>query len=238
MSSNYEDHNFVCTHEGSSMADIVFIIDCTGSMGSYFFEVKKVITNLLAKWGSDTNKFAIVGYTDHQPDHGHLPAENPIIIFPSNRSLEAGDPSSVAQFMSTMITGGGGGRYGEALIDGLLGASTLNFRKDSNRLFILVCDDSPHGDEFLGNTTHPTGCPCGTNWRSLLQTIKAAKTDFIFVKLSELLNKTVDLFQGVYGGQMIIMPLNKVEEFEAKVTKTVITNIEKNFVFSKKLRDR
>ena len=135
-----------------------------------------------------------------------------------------------------MTVGGGGPRYGEALIDGLAEANRLMFRKDTSKIYILVCDDSPHGDEFLAGTAYPAGCPCGIKWRDLLGVMKTKNVKFILVKLSELLNKTVQLFQECYGQNMIVMPLNNVSELEVKVTHTVITTIENNFVFSNKFR--
>ena len=66
--------------------------------------------------------------------------------------------------------------------------------------------------------------------------MKSNRTQFIFVKLSELLNKTVELFQNVYGDDVRIMTLNNVSEFAPKVTNSVVAIIEKSLVFSKKLR--
>ena len=66
--------------------------------------------------------------------------------------------------------------------------------------------------------------------------MKSNRTQFIFVKLSELLNKTVELFQNVYGDDVRIMTLNDVSEFAPKVTNSVVAIIEKSLVFSKKLR--
>ena len=66
--------------------------------------------------------------------------------------------------------------------------------------------------------------------------MKSNRTQFIFVKLSELLNKTVELFRNVYGNEIRIMTLNNVSEFAPKVTNTVVSIIEKSLVFSKKLR--
>ena len=56
---------------------------------------------------------------------------------------------------------GGGSNGGEAVIDGLAEANKLSFRSGSKRIYILIGDDSPHGDEFLAGTTYGNGCPCG-----------------------------------------------------------------------------
>ena len=236
LSTSYSDHEFKCTHSSSTNHDIVFIIDCTGSMSSSFPQVKKVIHNLMNKWGDESNKFAIVGYTDHSPDNGHMPSTIPVSIYPPSKRLEDGDATEAAAFINNMQASGGGGNGGEALIDGLSEANKLQFRKDTGKIYILVCDDSPHGDEFLRCSTYPRGCPCGVLWRDLLGFMKTKNVNFIFVKLSEILNKTVELFSEVYGQRMTVMPLNKVTDLEVEVTKTVNQTIEKNFVFSKKFR--
>ena len=235
-SCNYCDHNFKCVHEGASNHDIVFIVDCTGSMDSSFPQVKNVINNLVKKWGSDCNKFAFVGYTDHPPANGHFPSSNPVCTFPASKKLDDGNAIQAGKFIGNMTTGGGGGNYGEALIDGIAEANKLVFRKDSSKIYILVCDEPPHGPEFVSKTSYPAGCPCGLKWRDLLGVMKAKNVKFIFVKLSELLNKTIQVFQDYYGQNMIITPLNNVSELEVKVTNTVITTIENNFVFSNKFR--
>ena len=234
-SCSYSDHNFMCVHKESTNYDIVFIVDCTGSMGSTFPQVKKVIENLLNKWGNDTNKFAFVGYTDHYPDNGSFPIDIPVVVFPHSKNLSDGDPNKVASYIGNMTTSGGS-RPGEALIDGLAMANQLIFRNDSSKMFILICDDTPHGDEFYKGTPYPKGCPCNHQWRTLLSRMKARNVNFIFVKLSEILNKTVQLFQDYYGQHMTVMNLNSVNEIEVKITNTVMATIEKSFVFSNKLQ--
>ena len=66
--------------------------------------------------------------------------------------------------------------------------------------------------------------------------MKFNRTEFILVKLGELLNKTVELFQSVYGDEVKVMNLNEASEFAPKITNSVVAIIEKSLVFSKKLR--
>ena len=61
-------------------------------------------------------------------------------------------------------------------------------------------------------------------------------TEFILVKLGEVWNKTIDLFQSVYGDEVKVMNLNEASEFAPKITNSVVAIIEKSLVFSKKLR--
>ena len=82
-------------------------------------------------------------------------------MFPSNKHLNSGNPSDAATFIGGMEATGGGVNKGEAVIDGLAEANKLSFRSGSKRIYILIGDDSPHGDEFLAGTTYGNGCPCG-----------------------------------------------------------------------------
>lgn len=234
MSLVYSDHDFRCDHPRFSFYNIVFIVDCTGSMSSYFSGVQHVIRELISKWGSESNKFAFVGYTDHSPDNGILPASDPVCVFPSSKNLIDGDGSSVINFINGMKCSGGGGMLGEALIDGLAAANKLQFQKDSSKIYVLIADDSPHGDEFLAGTTYPSGCPCGIKWRDLLQFMKNQDVDFLFVKLSSYLNKTAELFSTYYGKKITVMPLNGVSEFKIQVLNKVSQTMETNFAFTNK----
>ena len=235
-SFDYSEHKFNCVHKESINHDIIFIVDCTGSMRESFPQVKNVINNIFEKWGNEQNKFAVVGYTDHHPHNGHFPKNNHVSIFPPSKKLDDGNAAGAANFIGNMETGGGGDNYGEALIDGLAEANNLMFRKDSSKIYIVVCDDSPHGPEFSSKTEYPEGCPCGHKWTDLLGVMKIKNVKFIFVKLAERLNKTIKVFQESYGHNMTVMHLNDVRELGFKVTDTVMLTIENNYVFSTKLR--
>ena len=237
LSNNYCDHDFPCQHTEPNFNDIVFIVDCTGSMGDAFLEVHKVIADLIDKWGHYTNRFAFVGYTEHFPNNGDFPKENPVRVFPYSKQLEDGIGPKVADFIGNMKTSGGS-RPGEALIDGLAEANKLQFRYGSFRMYILICDDTPHGDEFVKGSPYPNGCPCGYKWKDLLDFMKANNSYFIFVRLNELLNTTVELFKQYYGVNFKAIPLNGFEGIASNVFNTVSQKIENNFVFSNKLRNK
>ena len=78
--------------------------------------------------------------------NAHYPAENPIGIFPPSKIMDLGIPNEAIEFINGMVADGGGIKLGEAMIDGLNGANSLIFRKESKRVYILVGDDTPHGD--------------------------------------------------------------------------------------------
>ena len=47
-----------------------------------------------------------------------------------------------------MIARGGGKIGGEAMIDGIHAANSLTFRENTQKFFVLVGDEGPHGREF------------------------------------------------------------------------------------------
>ena len=58
--------------------------------------------------------------------------------------------------------------------------------------------------------------------------MKERKTQFIFVQLSALLDKTVELFQKEYDGTMIHIKVENVADFAPKVSESAIEAIRKN----------
>ncbi|OMJ80154.1 hypothetical protein SteCoe_19648 [Stentor coeruleus] len=230
-----KDHKFpICSHTDFLSHDIVFIIDNTGSMSSCIDGVKVVIQNLIEKWkNKEDTKFGVVGYTDHNPDNGHLNGENPVIVYPSpGGNMESCSSDGALKFLSGLICGGGGGNYGEAMIDGIFAATKLKFRKIARTIFIIVADDCPHGSEFAEGTTHPKGCPCGISWRRLMSDIKVMKGKFYLVKLSTLLNNTSILFKKELNESYIETNLEGMSRFTLEVTNTISKIIHADLEFS------
>jgi len=236
FSKNYSDHKFNCDHPAVNSYNIVFIVDCTGSMDSYFSGVQNIIKGLVKRWGNEKNKFAFVGYTDHSPNNGDFPSSNPVDVFPSSKNLNNGDPEAAIRFINNLSTSGGGGNGGEAMIDGLYAAIHLEFQKDASRIYIVIADENPHGSEFNRRSAYPNGCPCNHKWKDILTVMKYNNTDFTLVKLDSSLNETASLFGDFYGENFNVMPLNKVEEMETKIMNKVSQKIENDYVFATKIR--
>lgn len=94
-----------CSHSAPFELDIVFVLDCTDSMGSSFPEVKKVITEVINKYRG-TSKFAIVGYTDHAPDNGSFPADPPVSIYLPSKQVADFEESAALAFLTALRQGG------------------------------------------------------------------------------------------------------------------------------------
>jgi hypothetical protein len=174
--------------------DICFVIDSTGSMGSYIEgakeslrtiinDAKKSLSKLNA--GEDSLKFAIVAYRDHPPqDNTYVTS---ICDFCS---------STEAESFLTKITAGGGGDHPEAVMDGLHDALyKTTWREKTEKFLFLVLDAPPHGKRFTdGGDGFPDGCPCGYSEVTILPDLRDKKIDFTIIKLNNSIKKMVDIF--------------------------------------------
>lgn len=121
-------------------ADIVFIIDITGSMGSKINEVKNNIDGFINKIsdnGIDVN-MGLITYGDVNQDQG------------GDSILKSSMTSDLATFKSYInsITLTNGGDYYESSLEGIAdsanGALSYTLRDDSAKQFILVTDAPTH----------------------------------------------------------------------------------------------
>lgn len=206
-------HIFDCRPHGTIKNDIIFILDSTKSMEWTIEKVKEIVISLTKKWSDKKldNKFAIIDYTDHDIPGRHL-ADEPYGIFPLEGKLKHGDSDKVIEYIPT-IECSGGSRPGEALIDGLFAATKLKLRKSSSVLYILICDDTPHGTEFHEKLTAP--CKCGKDWNQILQIMKNTRmAKFFLVSLDVSLNKTIELFGLNYGENFKALDLTGLSAYE------------------------
>ena len=245
-STKFSDHTFPSCHHPTATknCDIIFIIDSTGSMSTYIAAVKSTIESLIKSWSKKiSTKFGVVSYTDHGRASGNYDSDFPVDFYPKSSVLNDSNESECIDYLNSIEESGGGGNGGEAMIDGISMATKFKCRPDSQRIYILVGDECPHGREFSENSTYPDGCICGIKWRDLMKFIKLSKIILIFVKLNECLNKTISLFQGELGESMKTTSLDQVggtdvvNQFTEKVVSSVSAIIQTNFEFSLGLRD-
>jgi len=231
----YKDHQFSqCAHRSSSEFDIVFILDCTGSMGSAFPQVKSVITEITSQYkGSQLScKFAIVGYTDHPPANGKFPGDYPVDVYPKNRQLESFDFNESQVYLTALKASGGGGNGGEAMLDGMNMCNSLRWRTSASRLVFIIGDEGPHGREFSSVSQYPNGCPCGYKWRNQLSLMKEEKTEIRFVQLSSSMNAAAILFRQEYGPRFRVMELEDMNLISQEVVKSIVKVIEHSLEFA------
>merc|ERR1719379_2013853 len=137
--------------------DIAFVVDCTGSMGSWLTQAKKSIQKIIKDVNEKTQfkkvRFALVPYRDHSP--GEWP--NGYVV----KKFEF--TSNMAQMQKNVntLSAGGGADAPEAMSCGLAVAAGLTWNRDAMQLLIHIGDEKPHGLSSDGGDNYPNGCPDG-----------------------------------------------------------------------------
>lgn len=137
----------------TALLDMVFVMDCTGSMGSYIAAAQKtirdIVQEIVAKEKADV-RFALVAYRDHPPQDSSFVTQT----FDFSNSVQ--------QMRGSLdrLSANGGGDGPEAVVDGLHAALKLPYRPQATKVCILIADAPPHG-LGAGGDGFPAGCPCG-----------------------------------------------------------------------------
>ncbi len=137
--------------------DLVFLIDETGSMGSYIGQVQRHLLNLIRALKQSPLcqelRLGLVTYRDHPPQDRSFVTR----VVPLTENVE-----EISQGVARMHADGGGDGP-EAVTDGLHELLCLDWHPDAARLVVMVGDAPPHGVEPSGDG-FPDGCPCGRHW--------------------------------------------------------------------------
>jgi len=209
--------------------DIIFVLDTTNSMSSYFKGIKRFIRKLIndAKKSLshykianvDLLKIGIVGYKDHINN-----------IFDSVSSLKKSNYNN-NNYVSKILcdlTGDenefksklfeikcfGGGDDCEAVLDGLnLAVNQINWRENSLKFIYHICDRPPHGKELNGNVNDDfkEGCPCGLKHKEILEEIRGKYIEYTVIMLDQCLENMIEAFSK-YSKIDVMQPNIKKEE--------------------------
>ncbi|MBV5280451.1 MAG: hypothetical protein J0651_04195, partial [Actinobacteria bacterium] len=147
-------------------------------------------------------------------------------VYPESYRLNHYSEADMVNVLATLEAGGGGGMYGEAVIDGLQEATKLIYRENAQRVIYLIADDTAHGLEFYSGTQFDLGCPCGYKWRTILSTYKSHKVLFKVVKLSPIMTRLCQLFQGEYGTGFEVITLEDMGKFAPIVAESIVKTID------------
>lgn len=135
--------------------DLVFTMDCTGSMGSYIQSAKQNI-ELIARRLADAKgydlRFGLVAYRDHPPQDQTFVTKS----FPFTSHVQ-----EMQQRLSTLRAQGGGDGP-EAVAAALRTTRLMNWRDDATKVVIFIADAPPHGLGEDGDG-FPDGAPDGVD---------------------------------------------------------------------------
>ncbi|GAA6013468.1 hypothetical protein JCM10207_008860 [Rhodosporidiobolus poonsookiae] len=152
------------------MLDLVFILDCTGSMGSYIASATKnieLICENIVQSGSlpraECLRIGLIGYRDHPPQDNSYITKS----FPFTSSV----PLMKDQLKSLYASGGGDGP--EAVTAGIKAAMDLDWRPAAAKMAVLIADAPCHGIGEYGDG-FPQGAPDGEDPLVLARQMAAA----------------------------------------------------------------
>lgn len=137
------------------MLDLVFVMDATGSMGSYIIEAThniEVICDSITQSdelrGAEALRIALIAYRDHPPQDKSYVTRT----FPFTTSVE-----QVKENLHSLYASGGGDGP-EAVTAALAELVALPWRPEATKLAVLITDAPPHGLGERGDG-FPQGSP-------------------------------------------------------------------------------
>ena len=179
--------------EASSL-DMVFMLDCTGSMGGYIAsaknDIKDFVENLLRVVPDIPLRLAFVGYRDHCDGPQRL------AVFEFSTDVEAFKAFVGAQAAT------GGGDAPEDVFGALNVVSNLNWNS-ALRMLYHIADAPCHGNDFHDpsmDDSHPSGDPLGLSADVLLRNLQGKNVEYFFGKINDSTNIMIDQFNKITGG--------------------------------------
>jgi hypothetical protein len=151
-----------------NQVDLCFVVDTTGSMGSFIAAAQKQLLDTIDLLSTDNGidlHTGLVEYRDHPPQERSFVTR--VHSLTANRKE--------MQKVINSLKADGGGDAPEAVYDGLQAACTeIKWRSHSCRFILLIGDSPPHGykpsvsenaskrnQHTNYGDTWPDGCPCG-----------------------------------------------------------------------------
>ncbi|CAF3648481.1 unnamed protein product [Adineta steineri] len=140
----------------SSILDLVFVMDCTGSMGNYIASatqnIRSIVEQIVTSEKSDIH-LALVEYRDHPPQD-------------TTFITRVHDFTSKVKEMRGWLeqcNAEGGGDVPEAVADALHDVLKLSWRPEATKICILISDAPPHGLDPSNGDAFPNGDPTGVD---------------------------------------------------------------------------
>ena len=176
---------------GKANLDLMFIMDCTGSMSSWISKCQEELKNIIdtikeANPYSEVN-IGFVGYRDH------CDGDNRLTVHPFTQDINA-----IKDFISTQRAFGGGD-----LPEDVVGGLDLALKQDwksKARYAILVADAPTHGKKYHDTfgDSYPNGCPKGLILEKISE--EYGKKDIILtaIGINDNTNKMYDIISNSY----------------------------------------
>lgn len=137
----------------TNSVDLVFMLDCTASMGSYIEEGKRSIQSIVDRLSLEQKvdvRFSLIAYRDHPPQDS---------TFVTKIFKFTNDKREMQKYLNCCVASGGGDGP-EAVTAALFAAENLDWRPNAAKVSILIADAPPHGLGESGDG-FPNGDPDG-----------------------------------------------------------------------------
>ena len=185
--------------------DLVFAMDCTGSMTSYIEtardNIRKIVEEIVASENSDV-RLALVEYRDHPPQDRTFVTRIHDFTF---------SPKKMRDWL-TNCKARGGGDTPEAVTDALNDVLKLTWRDDSVKICVLVSDAPPHGINASGDG-FPDGCPDGLDPIEIVHKMAKEGITLYSVGCEPAISPCKDFFMAIAfitGGQYVPLTAAKL----------------------------
>lgn len=138
----------------SSILDLAFAMDCTGSMGSYIESAREnirfIVEEIVTSEKSDI-RLALVEYRDHPPQ------DDTFVIRVHDFTAKVKEMKGWLE----QCEAAGGGDTPEAVEDALHAVLKLAWRPEATKICVLISDAPPHGLDPNCGDGFPEGSPSG-----------------------------------------------------------------------------
>jgi hypothetical protein len=191
----YEDGSIDQLYASGGALDLVILMDCTSSMGSWISEAHAKSIQLVS---SASAKFkvkmrtAFVAYRDHCDGSRRID----LLDFTANKT-------TLTNFIRDYCGALGGGDTPEDVAGGLEVVNSLSWQEGSQRLVCHFADAPAHGNTYNDtDDTYPRGCPRGLDPANLLRQLASRiKANYYFVNVANnnLNDKMLRVFRSVYA---------------------------------------
>lgn len=178
------------TPREASTIDLMFAMDCTGSMSSWIAKTKAeaitIAQQVHTRFPRATLRCGFIGYRDIQDNPRHL-------IF--NFAMGAEDMTRWLEGVGAT----GGGDTPEDILGALLKVSEQGW-SSSVRVLVHIADAPCHGKQYHScDDSYPQGDPNGLTPEFVLGKLAALKIDYYFMQLNSITATMEGIFSGIYS---------------------------------------
>lgn len=179
--------------------DLAFIMDTTGSMGSYIKtakdNIRQIVDDITTSSGVNI-KLALIEYRDH------VPQESTFVT----RFNDFTSSVSTMKSWLTKANAKGGGDGPEAVAEAMFDTTKLSWRPDSTKIAVMISDAPPHGLVPSEDRSFPQGSPNGHDPITLAQDFAQMGVTLYVIGCEPAIYNYKDFFEAlayITGGQYV-----------------------------------